>query len=1843
MDHSYSFTSRLRYILPFFVFLIFVSALQAQINFAQSELNFNGNGNVNAGVTSLMYGPDGRLYVAEYPGTIKIFTVTRNSSNDYAVTAVESLSSITDIVNHNDDGTENLSETQRETTGLAVAGTATNPVIYVSSSDFRIGAGGGGGKGDVGLDTNSGIITRISWNGTSWDVVDLVRGLPRSEQNHAINGLEFTTINGSDYLIASQGGHTNAGAPSTNFVHTCEYALSAAVLSVNLSMINSLSIQTDSNGRNYIYDLPTLDDPTRPNANGITDPDTAGYDGVDVDDPFGGNDGLNQAIIDPAGPVQVFSPGYRNTYDLVVTQAGAVYVTDNGANGGWGGFPENEGGGSVTNNYDSSEPGSTSSSGGEQVNNADHLQLVTTDIQSYSFGSTYGGHPNPIRANPAGAGLYTTPGAGTTGAVFRTQIYDPDGSTPGSTTDPNLGLPANWASIVPAANPVEGDWRGPGISNPDGPDDAPVTTWSNNTNGIDEYTASNFGGALQGNLIAGVNSGVLRRVELNPDGSLDTLTSSFVSGLGGNALGVSCNSDSEIFPGTIWVGTLNGKIIVLEPNDLVVCINPGESGYDPSADYDSDGYTNQDEVDNQTDPCSGASQPADYDKSAGAPLISDLNDTDDDNDGILDQNDPFQLGDPGNSGSDAFTLPVQNGLFSDQQGLGGIYGLGMTGLMNNGDPNPNWLNWLDDRGQGPNPDDVLGGAAGLMTSHMTSGTANGTANTQEKGYQYGVQVDQSTGIFTVSGKLINFNGPLQLYGNTAAVNGELGIFMGDGTQSNFIKFVLTTAGLIASQEINDIPQTPVNVSIDIANRPQSEIVLYMVVNPSDGSISLEYDLDGGARQIAGTLTATGSILNAIQQSNTALAVGFLGTSNTDGVELEGTWDFLNVVPENVNENLRINAGGVLITATDAQGDWQANNATGSFSGAGFSVNTGNIFNGGLLYANRHSSIPSYIDETSFNAIFAQERWDPASGEEMEFTIPLINGDYTVNLYLGNSYNGTSQVGQRVFDIEIEGSLVENDLDLVSAFGHQSGGMLSYNVSLIDGALNIRFVHGTIENPLINGIEIVSNVIPDVPIVVQPIADQTNTVGEQLDGSLGVQASGGDGNLAYSATGLPPGITIEPTSGELGGTVATGADANSPYNVIITVDDSDGNTSDTVSTSFMWTILPEPTPPVSELRINAGGGFLSATDSGSDWVANDGPGGYTGSGYSVNNGNIFNGGLLFSNRHSSVPSYVDEATFNTIFAQERYSDPGENMEFTVPMINGDYTVNLFLGNSFGGTSEIGQRVFDIEIEGVIAFPNLDLVAEFGHLSGGMVSYDVILADGELNIRFLQGLVQNPLINAIEIVPTQTDPDPDPDPEVLWVEDFNDLSNGVTQDSGPTAWDSNRDSGLFEVQNGAFTTSQNSASPGVWTSQLIPISTNVSISIDIDDGDNNKETADFIRALYSLDGGTPVQFGEARDDISAQTFSVSGLSGSSLQIIVEADVSWSDEYYYFDNVTVSGDPVETYQLTVQSGNGGGAYAAGTSVIIVADPAPSGQEFDAWTGNTAALASTSDATTTLTMRASDITVSATYRDLPPGDLPWTETFDGLANGTTSDSGNTAWTSSRDNGVFEVRDGVFYVNRNSSNPGIWTSEEIVINGTVTVSVDVDDRDNRKENADFLRAYYAVDGGSPVMFGEVRNDISAQTFTASGINGSTLQIIVEADVSARREIYVFDNVSVVADAGQSAPAGLITSKAALPELEDGITTDSESTDDILTRFQLYPNPAVSEVTIAAPEGSEAVTDIHLFTLGGQLIMRFDGQEVKTGTNRYVLDISTLPEGLYVIRILGRSGQIQSQRLVVGD
>jgi glucose/arabinose dehydrogenase len=305
-------------------------------------------------VTTVRFGPDGRLYVGQQTGIIRALTLERRGPASYRVTATEVIGLLIDLPNHNDNGAENRAVVGRQLTGIEIAGTADQPVIYAVTTDPRIGGGPSGL--DVPIDTNSGVLSRLTHDGATWRRTDLVRGLPRSGENHAGNGLVLDRTGSRLYL--AQGGNTNNGAPSKHFAFTPEYALSGAILSIDLAAIGDRT-----------FDLPTLDDPARPGT-------------ADAGDPFGGAKGDNQARLAADEPVTVYAPGFRNPYDIVLTAAGRLYTIDNGANPNWGDFPRQEGG-RCTN-----EP---RSGGKRQEDTLHHIAAA----------GYYGGHPNPTRANPA--------------------------------------------------------------------------------------------------------------------------------------------------------------------------------------------------------------------------------------------------------------------------------------------------------------------------------------------------------------------------------------------------------------------------------------------------------------------------------------------------------------------------------------------------------------------------------------------------------------------------------------------------------------------------------------------------------------------------------------------------------------------------------------------------------------------------------------------------------------------------------------------------------------------------------------------------------------------------------------------------------------------------------------------------------------------------------------------------------------------------------------------------------------------------------------------------------------------------------------------------------------------------------------------------------------------------------------------------------------------------------------------------------------------------------------------------------------------------------------------------
>ncbi|MEE9321159.1 MAG: choice-of-anchor D domain-containing protein [Granulosicoccus sp.] len=440
-----------------------VTPAAVPVNFATSKLSIN---QVIKRGTSIQFGPDGKLYVSAMDGEIYVFAVTRNGKNNYSAQKLETINQLKNVQNHNDDGSLNNTK-KRLVTGFTVVGTAAAPIIYAASSDWRQGAGPSGA--DLNLDTNSGIVHKLTKNGNNWSMQNLVRGLPRSEENHVANGI---VLDGNKLLL-SLGGHTNMGLPSHKFAELSEYALSASIVEIDLGAIGGGT-----------YDLPTLSGTN------------------DNNDPFGGNDGLNQAKLTNNNKVKLYATGLRNAYDLVRTQSGKLYTIDNGPNAGWGGTPTNACTNIIENN------GATHNDKLHVVERGDYL-----------------GHPNPTRGN-------------------KNNKFG--GQSP----------------VEIAEHPVECNYQGQGQG-------ASLTLFDKSTNGLDEYTATNFGGAMQGDLVAADYKGHIWRIQLNGNGTAVTSKSKFAAIQPVQILDVTTQGDGDVFPGTMWVVSNNdpSTITVFEPAD----------------------------------------------------------------------------------------------------------------------------------------------------------------------------------------------------------------------------------------------------------------------------------------------------------------------------------------------------------------------------------------------------------------------------------------------------------------------------------------------------------------------------------------------------------------------------------------------------------------------------------------------------------------------------------------------------------------------------------------------------------------------------------------------------------------------------------------------------------------------------------------------------------------------------------------------------------------------------------------------------------------------------------------------------------------------------------------------------------------------------------------------------------------------------------------------------------------------------------------------------------------------------------------------------------------------------
>ncbi|MEM6801680.1 MAG: T9SS type A sorting domain-containing protein [Bacteroidota bacterium] len=549
---------------------VFSSMSLSGQSFGLSKLNVQGHALQSP--SGMAFGPDGKLYVAETEGQIHVFDIERSGANEYKVVSATQIHLIQAIPNHHEDGSPAPEINNRKLSSIIAAGSPSRPILYVSSYDPRAGISG---NGDMNLDTNSGIISKLSWDGKRWKMVHLVRGLPRSKESQGSNSL-FLAQN-EKILYVAQAGHTHAGAPSEAFGLSTEYALSAGILSLDLELIESLPVKIDTERQAYKYDLPTVNNKNQMGGGDISSSKA----------PWGGLDGLNQARLVLGGPVQVYAPGFRNPQDILISAEGFMYVTDEAGSSNLGGIPYGAGSPSYKNarlsssiNNDYLKEDLAVNTTARMATSADLGQKNSLHLVKEGY---FAGHPNPIRANPKGAGIYVE----------------------GSFRNIEKGnLPKAWPPVDMAlANPIEGD-----INRTEESGQGMLFEEEEKLRSLVEYTASNFTSSMKGDILISTwcKTGKIHKISPSATDGSGYPPSTLIAGLGEGIVALESQGDQTKFPGTIWALIQEeNKIQILEPSDYGAQFEEqeleekldgnshlrqsGNSGYD----IDQDGLANE--------------------------------------------------------------------------------------------------------------------------------------------------------------------------------------------------------------------------------------------------------------------------------------------------------------------------------------------------------------------------------------------------------------------------------------------------------------------------------------------------------------------------------------------------------------------------------------------------------------------------------------------------------------------------------------------------------------------------------------------------------------------------------------------------------------------------------------------------------------------------------------------------------------------------------------------------------------------------------------------------------------------------------------------------------------------------------------------------------------------------------------------------------------------------------------------------------------------------------------------------------------------------------------------------
>ena len=143
-------------------------------------------------------------------------------------------------------------------------------------------------------------------------------------------------------------------------------------------------------------------------------------------------------------------------------------------------------------------------------------------------------------------------------------------------------------------------------------------------------------------------------------------------------------------------------------------------------------------------------------------------------------------------------------------------------------------------------------------------------------------------------------------------------------------------------------------------------------------------------------------------------------------------------------------------------------------------------------------------------------------------------------------------------------------------------------------------------------------------------------------------------------------------------------------------------------------------------------------------------------YTDSNGQFWQADTGYNTGTASTNTQVTTGTSDPVLYQSnRYTATSTPLIYSFAVANGAYRVNLLFAENATGLQSVGARVFNVKLNNLLVLQSFDIYATAGANAAVVQSFNTTVTNGAMAIEF-DKVVQNPKINAIEILPLANSP-------------------------------------------------------------------------------------------------------------------------------------------------------------------------------------------------------------------------------------------------------------------------------------------------------------------------------------------------------------------------------------------------------------------------------------------------------------------------------------------------------